>query len=122
MAKQAVVNPINPDVLPKLDPVFVDWYNKHLAQIPPRAPDLAALRKVFSKQSAAVAAPSPKCAKQYDEEVDGWEKHPGKIKIRFYVPQEVSSEAGWPIHLNFHGGGKTRIHVMRNHMFHLPWC
>lgn len=106
MQNHKPLNPIPPDLLLKLDPAFVELYNQNLAHIPPRAPDLALLRKIYSTQYSYAAAPSPECAKEYDDELDGWERHPGSIKIRVYVPHGDPPETGWPVHIDFHGGGR----------------
>lgn len=106
MQKPEVVNPIHPDVLPKLDPAFVKLYSENLAHIPPRAPDLAKLRTIYSTQYAYATAPSPECAEEYEDEIEGWERYPGKIKIRVYIPHGNVPDKGWPVHIDFHGGGE----------------
>lgn len=113
MDNQTQANPIHPDVLPKLDPAFVRMYNERLAHIPPRAPDLALLRKVYSTQYSYAYAPAPECAKEYEEEIDGWKRYPGKIKIRIYVPHGEAPSSGWPVHVDFHGGGK-QTHILKS--------
>lgn len=114
------VNPIHPTILPKLDPAFVELYNKNLAHIPPRAPDLALLRKIYSTQYSYATAPSPACGKENEIEIDGWQRYPGKIKLRIYIPPGKAPASGWPVHLDFHGGGwglgdlETEAHILRH--------
>lgn len=122
MAEQPheAVNPIHPSILPKLDPAFIELYNKNLAHNPPRAPDLALLRRIYSTQYSYATAPAPECAREYEVEVDGWERYPGKIKIRIYIPEGTPPSCGWPVHIDFHGGGwglgdlQTEAHILRH--------
>lgn len=115
-----VLNPIHPSILPKLDQTFVDLYNKNFAQIPPRPPILTSLREIYSTQYAFATGPSSECAEEYDVEVDAWSRYPGKIPLRIYVPHGTSPSTGWPVHLDFHGGGwglgdlRTEAHILKH--------
>ncbi|KAK5074261.1 hypothetical protein LTR64_006595 [Lithohypha guttulata] len=109
-----------PILLPKLDQTFVDLYNRNFARIPPRTPVLTSLRRVYSTQYAFATGPSPECAEEYDVEADAWRRYPGKILLRIYVPRGTPPSTGWPVHLDFHGGGwglgdlQTEAHILRH--------
>ncbi|KAJ5129125.1 uncharacterized protein N7515_005164 [Penicillium bovifimosum] len=94
------LNPIHPQVLPHLDPVFVQLYNEHAASTPAGPIDLAVLRKKYSVLYSYGTGPAPDCARVYDTEVLG---HNGDaVPVRVYEP---ASEGPWPVHVDFHGGG-----------------
>ena len=103
------LNPINNDVLPRLDPKFIELYNTHVANTPNRPIDLAVLRKVYSRLYGYGTAPAPECAKEYEVQISGWSKYPGEIAIRVYVPHGNKPADGWPVHFDFHGGGKATL-------------
>jgi hypothetical protein len=101
------LNPINPEILPRLEPKFVELYNTHVANTPNRPIDLAVLRNVYSRLYGYGTASGPDCEREYETEVAGWSKYPGNIKVRVYVPKGEKPERGWPVHFDFHGGGET---------------
>lgn len=101
------LNPIHPDLLEKLDPKFIDLSNKHVANTPNKPIHLAILRKVYSRLYAYGTAPAPECAREYEVKVPGWSKYPEDINIRVYVPHGEKPVAGWPLHVDFHGGGES---------------
>lgn len=96
------LNPIHPSVLPHLDPVFVDLYNENVANTPAGPIDLAILRTKYSVLYSYGTGPAPECARIYDAQVPG---HNGDlIAVRVYEP---ASPGPWPVHVDFHGGGKS---------------
>jgi acetyl esterase/lipase len=103
------LNPIHADLLEKLDPKFITLYNTHVANTPNRPIDLAQLRKVYSRLYAYGTAPAPKCGKEWEMKVPGWSKYPSDIDIRVYMPDGKKPAAGWPLHVDFHGGGQIPI-------------
>lgn len=114
------LRPIHPSVLTKLDPAFVAWYNKNLAYSLSLTLDLNQLRLTFSTQYSYATTPGPAVGQVYDLEVTGWHRYPGNIRIRIYVPQDEVPAGGWPVHVNFHGGGwclgdlNTDVHSLTN--------
>ena len=93
------LNPIHPSMLDKLDPAFIDMYNKNVANIPNKPIDLSFLRSKYSVLYAYGTGEAPDC-KTYDATItleDGYE-----LPIRVYEP---ASEGPWPVHIDFHGGG-----------------
>ncbi|RFU31577.1 hypothetical protein B7463_g4761, partial [Scytalidium lignicola] len=114
------LNPIHPDLLPKLDPKFIELYNAHVANTPNRPIDLSILRKNYSRLYAYGTAPAPECEKEWEIQIPGWLKYPGDILIRVYVPKGEKPTEGWPVHVDFHGGGwglgdlETESHICRH--------
>ena len=87
-------------MLNKLDPVFVDLYNKHVANTPNKPIDLAFLRSKYSVLYSYGTGPAPDVGRTYDTEMklqDGT-----TMAMRVYEP---STKGPWPVHLDFHGGG-----------------
>jgi len=88
--------------------------------VPNRPIDLALLRKNYSRLYSYGTAPSPNCAREWEIKIPGWSKYPGDISIRVYVPEGEKPAAGWPLHLDFHGGGwglgdlETESHILRH--------
>lgn len=102
------LNPITPSLLPRLEPKFIELYNAHVANTPNKPIDLDVLRKVYSRLYGYGTAPAPAVAKEYELKVPGWEKYPGDITIRVYVPHGEKPANGWPVHFDFHGGGMLK--------------
>jgi hypothetical protein len=102
----SVVNPIHPSVLQTLDPVFVKLYNTHIAHIPPEL-DLDEARRSYSHLYSYAQAPATGVGGIGETTVPGWDKYPGDIEVRVYVPpgEEPGQRKVWPVHFNFHGGG-----------------
>jgi acetyl esterase/lipase len=96
-----VPNPIHPSVLPSLDPTFVKLYNEHIANIPNKPIDLNSLRSNYSVQYSYATAPAAEASKIWDTKIPGYQG--AEISVRIYEP---ASPGPWPVHIDFHGGGK----------------
>jgi acetyl esterase/lipase len=94
------LNPIHPKMQGKLDPVFEDLYNEHVANTPNKPIDLAFLRSKYSVLYSYGTGPAPDVGRIYDSTIpiEGGVELP----IRVYEPD---SAGPWPVHLDFHGGG-----------------
>lgn len=103
-----IVNPIPFDILPKLDPSFVEYYNKHLAsrlgthQVP--------LQEVRSNPHLWEPSPilnqgSTGDATICEYVIETGEKRPGSVlKVRAYRPSASTFGPGpYAAHINFHG-------------------
>ncbi|KAL4899376.1 hypothetical protein BDW74DRAFT_163558 [Aspergillus multicolor] len=115
MAAHESLNPLHPSVLPLLDPVFVDLYNTHVANIPNKPINLSILRSRYSVLYSYGTAPAPEPARIYDSTVTG---HNGEqIPCRVYEP---GFPGPWPVHIDFHGGGwglgdlDTEAHICKH--------
>lgn len=110
------VNPIHPDVLAKMDPVFVKMYNEHVANIPNKPIDLYKLRANYSKIYSYGTGTYPDI--QNVEELTFSSFDGGDVKIRIYRPNDTKPEEILPVHIDFHGGGgglgdlETEKHVL----------
>lgn len=110
------VNPIHPDVLDKMDPVFVKMYNEHMANIPNKPIDLYKLRANYSKIYSYGTGEYPKITNVEEllfPSFDG-----DKVRIRIYRPNDAGADEILPAHIDFHGGGgglgdlETEKHVL----------
>lgn len=102
-------NPLHPSVVNKLDPAFVKLYNNFIAPGPPPAMDIDVVRSNFSALYSYATAPATGVGGIGETSVPGWDKYPGDINVRVYVPpgEEPGTRNVWPVHFNFHGGGET---------------
>lgn len=101
-------NPIHESVLDKLDPAFVKLYNDYIAPGPPPSQDIEIVRSNFSALYSYATAPATGVGGIGETTVPGWDKYPGDISVRVYVPpgEEAGTRKVWPVHFNFHGGGE----------------
>lgn len=104
-------NPLNPSIIEKLDPAFVKLYNGYIANGPPPSTDINVVRSSFSTLYSYATAPATGVGGIGETTVPGWEKYPGDINVRVYVPpgEEPGIRKVWPAHFNFHGGGMSNI-------------
>lgn len=102
-------NPIHPSVLARLDPAFVKLYNDHIANAPPTSTDIHVVRQNYSALYSYATAPPTGVGGIGETQVPGWDKYPGDINVRVYVPpgEEPGQRKVWPVHFNFHGGGMS---------------
>ena len=125
-----VVNPILPQFVDKLDPQFVEIYNREQGKIfgfrrtisaniaTPAAPRLRAdqvsieeYRANPSKYTLSIApGPKPEVASAVIHHVQV-DQPKGQIKVKVYQPTEdaihaggLKTSAGLPAHVNYHGG------------------
>lgn len=123
-------NPLHPSVIDKLDPAFVKLYNEHIATAPPPSQDLNQVRANFSTLYSYATAPATGVGGIGETTVPGWEKYPGEINCRVYVPpgEEPGRRKTWPVHFNFHGGGwavgdlETSAHLCHHICASVPCC
>lgn len=106
--QKALRNPLHPSVIDKLDPAFVDLYNDYIASGQPPSNDIHVVRANFSALYSYATAAATGVGGIGETTVPGWEKYPGDINVRVYVPpgEEPGTRQVWPVHFNFHGGGK----------------
>lgn len=110
------VNPIHPDVLAKMDPVFVKMYNKHVANIPNKPIDLYKLRANYSKIYSYGTGEFPEIKSVENLTFPSFDG--AQVPIRVYRPNDVKPDDVLPVHIDFHGGGgglgdlETEKHVL----------
>lgn len=100
-------NPIHPSILARLDPAFVKLYDDHISNGPPWSTDINLVRQNYSALYSYATAPPTGVGGIGETQVPGWDKYPGDINVRVYVPpgEEPGKRKVWPVHFNFHGGG-----------------
>lgn len=103
-------NPLHPSLVDRLDPAFVKLYNDHLANnvSPSDLHDIHTVRQNYSSLYSFATAPASGVGGIGETQVPGWNKYPGDVNVRVYVPpgEEVGMRKVWPVHFNFHGGGE----------------
>jgi hypothetical protein len=104
-------NPIHESVVERLDPAFLNLYNDYIANGPPWSTDLNLVRQNYSALYSYATAPATGVGGIGETQVPGWDKYPGEISVRVYVPpgEEPGQRKVWPVHFNFHGGGESQL-------------
>ena len=104
-------NSLHPSTLSKLDPEFIKLYNNVIAHWPPPSTDIHIVRQNYSNLYRFATNPASGVGGIGETQVPGWSKYPGDINVRVYVPpgEEVGERKVWPVHFNFHGGGKHTL-------------
>ncbi|ROV90931.1 hypothetical protein VMCG_09996 [Cytospora schulzeri] len=107
MAEQAGPQPpypLHPSIIPKLDPVYANFYNEHIID-----KQQVHLQPVSASRSSGVlipgAGPKYPVAKSEDFAIPRTQSTGPDIKIRCFTPEGKKPEAGWPCLLYYHGGG-----------------
>ena len=105
--QERILNPINPDILPLLDPEFVAYYNKYIG------PNPATHQVPFNEVRSNPEKWRGKWCIDYTGEPgvgnlsipskDGYQ-----IPMRTYSPDSsIWGPGPYPVHVNFHGGGNV---------------
>jgi acetyl esterase/lipase len=94
---------IEPHILAKLDPDFVQYYVDVLSKVPPaQAVTIEEVRAHPERFRAAIALDSSEFERVRDYEVTS--EDGAKIPVRVYHPDPEKHGSGpYPVHLNFHG-------------------
>lgn len=94
--------PLHPSVISKLDPEYVDFHNKHIAQIIP--PHAVQWNPVTRNEVQMPGASEPL--------VVGSTKDITLVKcrIRVFTPPGSQPLTGWPLWIFFHGGKHCPIY------------
>ncbi|KAJ7254345.1 alpha/beta hydrolase fold-domain-containing protein [Mycena haematopus] len=114
MATPQIHQPIHPSMIPRLDPEYIEFHNKSLAQlVPPHTlPWSPALRDV-----PAVPGGSDPLPVGATEDIDLTH-----TKFRAFTPQGASPANGWPCFIFFHGGGWTFGSISAENSFATNMC
>ncbi|KAJ7175741.1 alpha/beta hydrolase fold-domain-containing protein [Mycena filopes] len=106
--------PIHPSMLERLDPEYVEFHNKSLAQIvPPHTlPWSPTLRNAPAVPGGS--APLPVGSTQ---DIDLTH-----TKFRAFTPEGTSPASGWPCFIFFHGGGWTFGNIGAENSFATNMC
>ncbi|KIJ21785.1 hypothetical protein PAXINDRAFT_65117 [Paxillus involutus ATCC 200175] len=88
--------PIDPVILPRLDPEYVEFHNKYIAHLP--APHtLPWDPNIRNKETVPGAAETLKVGSVKDYDLS-------KTKVRVFTPEGTPPESGWPVYCWYHGG------------------
>lgn len=116
MSTHEALNPIHPSILSKMDPLFVEMYNKHVAHIPNKPIDLMKLRANYSKIYSYGTGPYPEVKNVKEITFPSFDG--GAVTLRIYKPDDTKEDEELPVHIDFHGGGgglgdlETEKHVL----------
>ncbi|KAF8140291.1 Alpha/Beta hydrolase protein [Boletus edulis] len=91
--------PIDPEILKRLDPEYVEFHNKYIAHLP--APHtLPWDATIRNKEAVPGAADILEVGSVKDYDLS-------KTKVRVFTPKGSPPEGGWPVYCWYHGGGWT---------------
>ncbi|KAG2006783.1 alpha/beta hydrolase domain-containing protein [Coprinopsis cinerea AmutBmut pab1-1] len=107
-------NPIHPSLLDKLDPEFINFYNRELIHIvPPHTlPWTPEIRNAPAVPGGSTPLPVGRI-QDFDVE---------KTRVRVYTPPGEVPGGGWPVFLFFHGGGWTLGNIASESAFCTNMC
>ncbi|EAU81237.2 hypothetical protein CC1G_09481 [Coprinopsis cinerea okayama7 len=107
-------NPIHPSLLDKLDPEFIDFYNRELIHIvPPHTlPWTPDIRNAPAVPGGSTPLPVGRI-QDFDVE---------QTRVRVYTPPGEVPDGGWPVFLFFHGGGWTLGNIASESAFCTNMC
>jgi carboxylesterase type B len=100
MAELTIYQPINPEILPRLDPEYVAFHNSHLRYIIPQdsQPWDASIRGNYKENPfSGTSVRGVKVGNVHDIIL----KH---AQLRVFTPEGESPISGWPVFIWFHGG------------------
>jgi acetyl esterase/lipase len=108
--------PLHASIIDKLDPDFVRHYNSHIANGPAPSTDINVVRQNYSSLYRWATQNPSGVGGIGETVVPGWDKYPGEIGVRVYVPpgEPQGERKVWPAHFNFHGGGKMPAPLSTN--------
>ncbi|KUI57583.1 hypothetical protein VP1G_04846 [Cytospora mali] len=96
--------PLHPSIVPRLDPVYANFYNEHLLD-----KQQVHLQPVEASRSSGVlipgAGPKYPVAKSEDFAIPRTQSTGPDIKIRCFTPEGKKPAEGWPCLFYYHGGG-----------------
>lgn len=96
--------PLHPDIEPRLDPVYRDFYNAHIFD-----KQQVHLQPVAASRTSGVLIPGggvpPPVGKIQDYSIKRRETEGPEVKVRTFTPEGEAPAEGWPIAVWYHGGG-----------------
>lgn len=120
MTGHEAINPIHPSMIGKMDPIFVELYNEHVANTPNKPIDLPVLRQNYSKIYSYGTAPAPEIDNVKDITFPSFDGE--EVGLRIYRPNGVADDVVLPVHIDFHGGGwglgdlNTESHILKHYV------
>lgn len=96
--------PLHPSVADKLDPQYVDFYNKHIINSQQVHYQPVAASRVGGKIIPGGSDNLP-VGETRDVSIPRRETSGPDVKVRCFVPEGQAPSAGWPVMIYYHGGG-----------------
>ncbi|KAI5121255.1 hypothetical protein M0805_002300 [Coniferiporia weirii] len=110
------LNPLHPEIIPRLDPEYAAYYNAHVANLPlvHLLPWDPAVRKGQPVSGSSIP-PNVGLIKDFPL---------SKCTVRVFWPEEPSKapKDGWPVFIFFHGGGWTLGNIDTENHFSAIMC
>ncbi|KAF9045022.1 alpha/beta hydrolase fold-domain-containing protein [Panaeolus papilionaceus] len=114
MSITSVQQPLHSSVLPRLDPEYIEFHNKHIVNIVP--PHTLPWDPSLRNAPAVPGGSEPlKVGKVEDFDLP-------KTKFRAFTPEGSPPEGGWPLCIYFHGGGWTLGNISSETSFATNLC
>ena len=88
--------PIDPEILPHLDPEYVEFHNKYIAHLPPPH-TLSWDPNIRNKDAVPGAANILDVGSVKDYDLSN-------TKVRVFTPKGLPPARGWPVYCWYHGG------------------
>ena len=96
--------PLHPSILPKLDPTYRTFYNKHIFD-----KQQVHLQPVSASRTSGIlipgGGPQLPVGKKEDILIRRRETDGPDIPVRVFTPEGDVPEGGWPLMVYYHGGG-----------------
>ncbi|KAH8684268.1 alpha/beta hydrolase fold-domain-containing protein [Tricladium varicosporioides] len=96
--------PLHPSILPKLDPTYRDFYNRHIID-----KQQVHLQPVSASRTSGIlipgGGPQLPVGKKEDILIRRRETDGPDIPVRVFTPDGECPEDGWPLMVYYHGGG-----------------
>jgi acetyl esterase/lipase len=94
-----VGQPIDPEILPRLDPEYVEFHNKYITHLP-TPHTLPWDPSIRNKETVPGTADILEVGGVKDYDLS-------KTKVRVFTPKGSPPASGWPVYCWYHGGGWT---------------
>ncbi|KAF8649474.1 hypothetical protein AX16_005777 [Volvariella volvacea WC 439] len=112
---QQLPQALHPSIIPRLDPEYVEFHNKHITHLPP----LHELKWDPAVRNATGIIPGLAEPEEVGSIADF---ELSQCKVRVYTPKGERPEGGWPCFLFFHGGGWTLGNIASEARFCTCMC
>lgn len=96
--------PLHPSIKDKLDPVYLDFYNKHIYD-----KQQVHLQPISESRTSGILIPGGgsklPVGKTEDFQIKRRETSGPDVAVRVFTPGGEKPEKGWPLMVYYHGGG-----------------
>lgn len=113
--------PIHPDILPLVDPQYVEFYNKYIIN-----QQQVHYQPVAASRTSGVLIPGAgeplKVASIKDYNFARKDSQGELVSVRVFTPSGEAPEGGWPGFLYMHGGGWVLGNINTENVHCTNWC